>query len=246
MTTCFERFIVQRSIALFFFLAALFCVASDYSMAADEGTSVIRGKISDAEGLAVEGAMVYLYGSADVKRSADFISARTDKEGKYSMVVPAGKYWLVARSKNTDDYGPLMLKDRHSGDPREADLASGSKVEIDFVVADLMEAIKMKREERERAVKITGRIVDEKGSPVNGAYAIANRNKEISGVPDYLSAWVDHEGRYVIYVPRGRYFIGSALSFPPGHNYSLGLEADIDADTLDMDITRKSTKSRSE
>lgn len=235
---------LQRSIALFFFIVALSVFAVQYSIAADEGKAVIRGKVSDVEGKAVEGAMVFVYDSPDVKRAANFISARTDKEGIYRMIVPAGRYWLIARTKNTEDYGPLMLKDRHSGDPIETDLASDREAETDFVVADLMEAMKMKREERERPVKITGRIIDEKGSPVSGAYAIAHRKKEISRVPDYLSAWADSDGRFTMYIPRGRYYIGFAVAFPPGQNYSLNHEAGIDADTT-MDILRKTPESPS-
>ena len=105
-----------------------------------------------------------------------------------------------------------------------------------------MEAMKIKRDERERPVKITGRILDEKGSPITGAYAIANRNKEITGVPDFLSAWVDHEGRFTMYVPRGSYFIGSAVSFPPGQDYSVDQESSIDADRTEVDIIRRSAE----
>jgi len=233
----------QRSLALFFILAALYGAAAEYSIA-DEGKSVLGGKVTDMEGRAVEGAMVFVYNSPNVKRSADFISGRTDKEGLYRMIIPAGKYWLVARTKYTEDYGPLTLKDRHSGEPRETELASDREIRIDFVVVDLMEAIKIKRGERERSFKITGRIIDEKGSPVSRAYAVANRIKDISGVPDYLSAWVDHDGRFTMYLPRGRYFIGSAESFPPARNYSIDRETEIDADTI-MDITRKSPESLS-
>jgi len=236
MKTYFRNSAYQH-VTLFFLLAALSGFSIENSIA-DNGKAVIKGKVSDVEGRAVEGAMVFVYDSPEVKRAADFISARTDKDGTYRMVVPARRYWLIARTKSTEDYGPLMLKDRHSGDPVETELSPDGEVTTDFIVADLMEAIKMKREERERPVKITGRITDEKGSPVSGAYAIANRKQEITRVPDYLSAWVDSEGRFTMYVPRGRYYIGSASSFPPGENYSMDREAAIDADTA-MDIIRK-------
>ena len=117
MRISFEHLMLTRSFALSFLLVALFGLSAEYSMAADHGNSVIMGKVSDVDGKAVEGVMVFLYDSPDVKRSANFISARTDKEGRYRMIVPAGRYWLVARSKNIETYGPLMLKDRHSGDP---------------------------------------------------------------------------------------------------------------------------------
>lgn len=237
MTTYFFSTMFRLSFVLLFLLAALPVSGAEISNS-DNRNSVLKGKISDMEGRAVEGAMVFVYDSPDVKRAANFISSRTDKEGTYRIVVPAGRYWLVARTKSSEDYGPLMLKDRHSGDPVETDLAPEREAETDFVVADLMEAIKMKRQERERPLKISGRITDEKGSPVSGAYAIANRKQEIARVPDYLSTWVDSEGRYTMYVPRGRYYIGSASSFPPGQDYSMNEETGIDSDTT-MDIIRK-------
>jgi hypothetical protein len=107
---------------------------------------------------------------------------------------------------------------------------------MDFVVADLKEAIRMKRESMERPFKITGRIIDENGTPVRSVYALANRNQELVGIPDYLSAWVDREGRYTLYVPGGKYFIGGAQIFPPGNNYFIYSETTIDADTSDLDI----------
>ena len=57
---------------------------------------------------------------------------------------------------------------------------------------------KLSSRDRERPVRISGRIIDEKGSPVTKAYAVANKLEKISGMPDYISAWVDPDGRYTL------------------------------------------------
>ena len=80
-------------------LLVLWCgLAIDYSPALAEEKPVLKGKVSDREGKAVVGAMVFVYDSPYVKRSADFISAATDTDGLFRMVLPPGRDWLVARS----------------------------------------------------------------------------------------------------------------------------------------------------
>jgi len=206
-------------------------------------TSVVKGRVTDVEGTPVRGAMVFAYKNPDIRTSADFISAPADADGLYRMVMPSGKYWLVARFKRTEGFGPLMQGDKHSGDPVEIELASPGETDMDFVVADLKDAIRMKRESLERPIKISGRILDEEGKPVAEAYAVAYSG-EISRFPDFLSASVDTEGRYTLYVPAGKYSIGAARTFPPGHNYVIQGEMSIESDRTGMDIVMKSPRGR--
>jgi hypothetical protein len=209
-----------------------------------EEKPVLKGRVSDREGKAVVGAMVFVYDSPYVKRPADFISAHTDNDGLFRMVLPPGRYWLVARLKKTEGYGPLLPGDKHSGEPVEVELDPGAEVNTDFVVADLRDAIKIREKEREGPVKISGRIIDENGSPVIGAYVVADKKEKTAGIPDYLSAWVDREGRYTLYVPRGRYYVGSADSFPPVEDRFTNEEMTFDGDKSDVDIVRKSHDSK--
>jgi hypothetical protein len=209
------------------------------SFAAAEGPSVLKGKVVDGGGRAVEGARVFVYDSPDVRRSATYISASTDRDGLFRVVLKPGKYWSLARLKKTEGYGPLMAGDKHSGDPAEIELSDGQELTWDFTVVDLKEARNVKTREQAGPVKISGRIIDEKGSPVTKSYAIANGIEKLDGMPDYLSAWVDKEGHYTLYLPRGKYFIGGALTFPPGQNYFVQKEMTVDVDISGMDIIKK-------
>ena len=236
---------VGRFFCCVMFLTALsYGMAMNYSTARAAETSVFKGNVSDVDGKAVEGAMIYVYNSPEVRRAAEYISAPTGKDGIFRIVMPPGEYWAVARLKKAEGFGPLMPGDKHSGDPEEIALSSDSDTDMDFVVADLKEAIRMKRESRERPFKITGRIIDENGTPVRSVYALVNKNKELVGIPDYLSAWVDSEGRYTLYVPGGKYFIGGAQIFPPGNKYFIYSETTFDADTSDLDIVMKTADNK--
>lgn len=239
MKKCFAFSVFWWSIAFIFPFLAGQGVDVMCGAAAAEEMAVLKGAVSDTENNAVEGAMVFVYDSTDVRRPADFISARTDKNGLFRLFVPPGKYWAVARLKKTEGYGPLMPGDRHSGEPAEFEAAYPGEVSLNFIVADLKEAIKAKVQTRERPSRIGGRIVDRDGTPITGAYAVAHRNEQITGIPDHLSASVDDDGQYTLYLPRGTYYIGAALTFPPGNNYFMRGAISVDSDRDGVTIMRE-------
>ncbi len=196
----------------------------------------LSGKVTDAKGNPVEGAMVFAYRSRDVRRSAEFISAPTGRDGSYRLTVTPGTYWLMARLKRTEGFGPLTAGDRHSGDAVEVDIAAGADGGADFVVLDLKDAMQVRRKEREAAIRLSGRIIDQQGGPVPGAYAIAGSTPAVGRIPEFLSASTDAEGRYVLYLPRGRSYLGVATTFPPESGLVLRREIDADADRQGVDI----------
>lgn len=207
-----------------------------------EGTAV-KGKIIDAEGRPADGARVFAYDSADVRRPANFISAPAGPGGLYRLVLPPGTYWLLARLKKAEGYGPLSIGDKHSGEPDEIELTAGKEVERDFTVADLKDARKMRSKDREGPVKVSGRIVDEKGTPAANTYAIAYKVPKQTGLPDYFSAWVDSDGRYTLYLPPGAYSLGSASTFPPEQNDPAGLtQVHLGKDRSELDIIKPSAE----
>jgi uncharacterized GH25 family protein len=206
-----------------------------------EGATVLVGQIVDVEGRAIEGARVFAYDNADVRRPANFISSQTDTTGSFRMIMMPGKYWLVARLKKGEEYGPLMPGDKHSGEPVILDISSGGETSANFMVADLKDARKIHAKDRERPVKVSGRIINDKGGPVLKAYAIAHRSRSIDGIPDHVSAWVDDQGRYTLSLPPGKYFVGSAAAFPPGESYFIQGEMSVDGDSAGVDIIMKTT-----
>ncbi len=196
----------------------------------------LKGKVTDFEGSAVEDAVVFIYQSENTRRQPDFASPKSDKEGRYSIALPPGRYWAVARVKKDEEMGPVLSGGKHSGEPAEIDMTGVGDFEKDFVVADIREVARMSAKTRQDVVKIAGRILERDGRPVRMAYAIANRGDNISEVPDYLSGWTDENGLYELYLPRGKYYIGGSSTFPPGKGNLLFKEMLIEEDVKDFDI----------
>lgn len=211
----------------------------NFSEAVSDERSVFKGSVNDVSGKAAGGTKIFIYESPDVRRQADFI-ANTDNDGRFRIALPSGKFWAVARLKRSDGYGPLTSGDKHSGEPVEIELVSGAELEVEFTIRDLKDAMSLRKKTREDIIKIEGRIIDINGRPVPIAYAIANRNEKVAVNPDYLSSWTDAEGRYIIYLPRGKYHVGYAFKFPPGQNYVKVREMLFETDISDLDIVTNS------
>jgi len=175
----------------------------------------LRGKVADVAGQPIAGVEVYLYADPNTRRPADFISPKSDAEGAYRLVVPPGKYLAVARARTGPGHGPLSPTDRHSGAPKQIVLADGADRTVNFVVASLREAARREPKIRTDHFTIAGRILDADGAPLARAYVTAQRDGSTRALPDYFSAWTAADGRYVIFVPRGRYRLAPAANFPP-------------------------------
>lgn len=226
-----ENILVLLTLSL---LLGILCFSAPATRA--EERALLKGTVLDIKAMPVEGAEIFIYDSPDVRRPADFISAGTVKDGSFQMDLPAGIYWAVARIRSGDQFGPLMPGDKHSGDPVEIELAPGEELVQDFTVVDIRETSRLKKKTREDYVKIKGRVLDINNIPVEKAYVIANKNKECPAIPDYLSAWTDNKGHYTLYIPKGRYYIGYATSFPPEQDCRVHSEAVFDADEIDFVI----------
>ena len=184
-------------------------------------TFIFRGKIVDMAGKGVCGAEVFIYDSTNTRRPADFITGPSDKEGSYTIQLPAGKrYWAVARVRQDGKYGPLSPAAQHSGEPVAIDADEGL-VERQFIVADIRQVARGKQKAREDMVKVSGRVVDGEGAPVSSAYVLVNAMREVSQLPDYVSGWTEETGLYTLYLPPGEYFIGAAVTFPTGPGMKL-------------------------
>lgn len=173
------------------------------------------GTVTDGAGRAVKDAEIFIYDSATIRRPADFITPRTGNDGVFSIRLPGGKYWTVARVRKGDKFGPLLPGDRHSGEPAEIDPANDPEVRLDFTVADIREAAQNRPKTREDYFRLSGRILDREGKPVGNAYVFARDETAAERVPSYISSWSDERGEYVLFLPQGKHLVRGALQFPP-------------------------------
>ena len=228
--------LLRRAGGILVYLPFLAACLMQYPAHAGENAT-LSGSVQDMDGKPVQGAEVSVYTGPNVRGTADFISPRTDSNGKYSIVLPQGRYWAVARVRQSgEQFGPLMTGDKHSGDPVEIELTQEVQ-QVNFSVADLKEAAALsEKKTSENTVVIRGRILDGNGNPIKSAYAFANRTGEVPEIPDYLSSWVDEKGQYTLFLPRGKYFLGYATAFPPGPHAVLFKEIMLDRDAGNIDI----------
>lgn len=212
-----------------FFLAILPCLAA----AEDSAGFVLQGRLLDTQGKPVSGGEVFVYDSARTKRPADFISPKTDKEGIYRIVLPAGKYWVVARVRSDERYGPLTPAGRHSGEAQEIEGLAGVGVTLDMTVAEVREMARNQHKSGEECRSVEGRILDRNGEPMRDAYVFARREKGGTGLPDFISPWSDAEGRYTLCLPPGKFFVGASTTYPPEEGVP---ETEMSLDATKIDI----------
>jgi hypothetical protein len=198
---------------------------------------VFRGQVVDTANKPVGGAEVYVFDSANVKRPADFISNRTGGDGYFQVELPPGHYWSMAIMRVSGaSFGPLGKDDKHSGEPVEIDSAGKNEFSKDFTVMDLREAARANQKRSETVIKISGRILNEDGLPVEMAYVLADQQRKFGDMPQYLSTWTEADGVYVIFLPKGEIFIGASTDFPPKSDYTLVNKFDFTGDMTGFDL----------
>ncbi|MBI4826976.1 MAG: carboxypeptidase regulatory-like domain-containing protein [Nitrospirae bacterium] len=202
-------------------------------------TTIFKGHVFDVEGDVVKGTEIFIYNSPDTRRPADFISGRTEEDGYFSITLPFGKYWAVARLRKDDKYGPLLIGDKHSGEPVEIEVEAGKELVMNFTVVDIRDAGRLSKKTGEDYLRISGRIIAADGKPVKQVYAVANRTNPAPDIPDFLSAWTDMYGRYTLYLPKGKYYIGYDDEFPM-HSYRVYKELIMESDKDNFDIVVES------
>jgi len=205
---------------------------------------VIKGVVADVNGQPVTGAEVSIYRSKNVKKPADFTSNRTLADGAYSVTIPQGQYWAVATlRKGERRFGPMELGDKHSGEPVEVTAGSEPNINRDFTVMDLREAARQNQKKNVDLLKVSGRIINQNGSPVAMAYAMGDKGPKFKEIPAHISAWTDPSGEYLLLLPAGKYYLGAATAYPPGPEQALPQEIDITADTdgITLKVTAQDT-----
>ena len=159
------------------------------------GTAVVRGRVVSADtGLPLRRAKVSLRDA----REPQGRSVTTDAAGAFAFeAVPKGRYRLRASKAR---YVTTALGGRRTGAPGRAfDLADGQKVEnLTIVLAT--------------AGVITGRVLDDGGEPMTGAYVMALRQRTVNGVtrlaPSDHSRPTDDTGAYRLFgLEPGRYYL---------------------------------------
>jgi len=171
------------------------------------GPTGIQGRVLSADGQPVEGAVVYTYRNpaGGLRGPADF-AAEVGSDGRYFLDLAAGRYWLVARYRpDGSQAGPPRPGDSwaiYSGNP--AMIEEGDVRRADFLLLQgRRPALGRSGNLSSGDTGFTGRVTDAAGRPLAGLVVLAYRRPEFHGMPDFISAASDRNGRFVLYVPAG-------------------------------------------
>lgn len=176
----------------------------------------IRGRLT-FKGEPVERAYLYGYATAEgfFHGPADFVQPVA--KGNFSVNVPPGKYYLVARKRAKGGmYGPIEMGDKlnfYAGNPLV--IGEREEVVIEIPMAERLSSLE-EDESTERGRKI--KLVDADGKPLASFYVLAYGNADRSGPPAATSALTDKNGETFIHLPpeakylRGRATLGGPLS----------------------------------
>ncbi|MDP2105859.1 MAG: carboxypeptidase-like regulatory domain-containing protein, partial [Desulfobulbaceae bacterium] len=122
-----------------------------------------------------------------------------------------------------------------------------AKAEIDlthnFIVMDLREAAKQNQKKNTDLFQLSGRIIDQNGSPVVMAYIMADKNPRFKEMPSYISPWTDSSGGYLLLLPQGKYHLGATTTYPPepGQTLPIAIDLSVDTDNVDLKIITEDT-----
>jgi len=147
---------------------------------------------------------VYAYSRAEgnFRGPAEF-AVRAEEDGRYLLDLLPGRWFLVARSRSK---GPL------SGPPQSGDsfasyaqnplvLAAGQVERVDFLLQKTAKNLLRSSRVSRGDTGFSGRLLGADRQSVVGAMVLAYRGPDFRRMPDYSSAAVGEDGRFILYVP---------------------------------------------
>jgi hypothetical protein len=203
---------------LIFFLATTACAESELSQASvqeESPAATISGQIMINDNTPMPYGIILLYDSrtgpppslGKYWRVPDLITS-LEKDGKFSLEVTEGKYYIQAAQKNPDaEIGPATEKEYfyfHGDADRNAlpiEVSNGSRVNLGKLRAFLWSPDMVQRDKGITAVE--GVVVDTAGKPVEKAIVLAYYNSESQGRPVFISDRTDQKGSYQLRVNDG-------------------------------------------
>ncbi len=166
---------------------------------------------------------VYVYKEGMDFKGPAFADAQTDEEGNFSISLPPGKYFLVARMRKTGEVaGPVEVGDLKSDIIGPVVVGEDGKiVEKNIKVYEKIgetKDIALANPDLSKKTGIEGRILDADGKPVVNARVHVYDHIQMSERPKFVSSPTGPDGKYIVYLPRGgTYYLAARDKFggPP-------------------------------
>jgi len=187
--------------------------------AAMDGRTGLSGSVRLKEGgQPLAGAYVNVYAdtTSNLLGPSQYISGPTDENGHFTLDVPPGTYYVVARKRMSGEpSGPLAPGDYYSEHQKvRVEVRPGRMALLDLEVVPMKAPMFFKKStvERRTDTGIRGRLVDAAGKPVPGSFAIAYVDTDMKRLPDFASTLTDADGRFTLYLPgEGTYYLAARV-----------------------------------
>lgn len=208
-------------------LLMLFCSLPCF--AAEGGKGQVVGKwITKQYGPMVDG-QVLLFNAANgpAPSASRFLrlpdaGAPVDEEGKFSIELPAGKYYLVMRKKADpasagppEDGDPQYYARQKNGQAKLFKVKPGKTLNLGTITT--FEPYKREKVALKPGMTgIEGMVTDEDGKPVAGVRVFAYESPGMIGMPRYASDKTGPDGRFLLSLTGGAYYLKARTHYGGG------------------------------
>ncbi|MBI5191468.1 MAG: carboxypeptidase regulatory-like domain-containing protein [Nitrospirae bacterium] len=214
---------MRYTVRLFAVLLALSvlagCAQAQKPVPVDSSNSGIKGQVLFENKGAAEGVFVYAYDSPynDMRVPTKLISDAAGEDGSYTLHLPPGKYWIVARKRVSGDPRGYLVKGDYEGKyhANPVVVRPGQFAPVNLSVEKLEGAFLLAPYNPDSGkMGIAGTVYTEDGKPASGAYVMLYKDKEIVGQPILLSRATGDDGAYEIYLTEpGTYYVAARLKY---------------------------------
>jgi len=207
----------------------LFLCSVQFSFAED-GSGTLTGRWITKEYGPMTGGQVLLFNKAKGPPPASHRYLRLpdhgtaiDEEGRFSLDVPAGRYYLVMRKREDPAAaGPpregepqYYARDR-KGKPMEYVVKAGRTTNVGTITS-FVPYRRPATPPVDGTTGIEGRVIDGKGEPVAGIRVFAYETAEMKGMPRNASGATGADGKYLLVLTgKGAYFLKARTHYGGG------------------------------
>jgi hypothetical protein len=181
--------------------------------------SGIKGQVLIENEGAAAGVFVYAYDSPfnDMRVPTKLISEPTAKDGTYTLKLAPGTYYIVARKRTSGDPKGYLVKGDYEGKypQNPVTVKTGEFSTVNISIAMLSGNFLLAPYLPDTGnMGISGKVTDESGKPAAGAYVLIYTDKEMIGLPKYLSKPTNKDGEYSVFLPEpGTYFVAARIKY---------------------------------
>lgn len=201
--------------------------AQDVPPEVRKGTVTGRVVLKDGKPLAWGQIMFFDYQTgpppvpSKYERTPD-ISKTLDAEGRFKVEVPEGRYYIgVIKRLSEDRLGPPQEGDYifrsldDNGRPKEY-VIQANKVHDVGTFSGVFQITEKEMRERRVTTALKGRVINQEWQPVADAVVIAFTDPYIGKKPLFASDKSDKDGKYVLPLTEGTYYLRVRNSFAAG------------------------------